>query len=78
MSKPKKIRFQYVKQSIISKLNLEKTSKGRKFIKKIDSVVQKIGKEKLEKFYSKIQLLPSSVRKHKKHKYVINYLEARI
>jgi hypothetical protein len=74
----KKIEYQYVKQSIISKLNLEKTSKGRKLIKKIDSVVKKIGKEKLEKVYNKIQSLPSNVRKHKKYKYVLNYMEARI
>jgi hypothetical protein len=71
-------RINKLKQLFFAKNNLKKTSKGRNIIKKINLITEKVNYKKLEKVYVKIQSLLSSVRKHKKYKYVLNYLEARI
>jgi len=73
-----KSKKEFLKQIIISKDHLEKSSKLKPYIKKIDILIEKLEKIKLEKLLNKIQKLPKKSRNHPIYKNLLDYLEAKV
>jgi hypothetical protein len=69
---------QLVKELSIARYNLTKTTKWKKFVKKIDLLVKKMNNKKKEELYNKLNKYDVNKKWLKKHKFLIMYIRAKL